>query len=507
MKTKKSMKQHWMISGCLLAMLVFTPGFQVMAAETAVPSASVQPSVATTVEIAADAVIIAQPVSQSAVAGGTAVFTVTLQTSGDASYQWYVIDPATGVATALEGADQGTLSLSDIALSDNGKQFYCVVTSGSTSLQSEAATLTVAEAKTVFAINASSENTSEGTVTASAQQAEADTSVEIKATAAEGYAFDHWTVNGVVSDSTDAVLTLTGITQDTQVVGSFKKIEKPVITTETLPNGRTGVYYGQKIEATGTEPVSWSLTGNVPDGWTIDAATGLLQCESPASGTVSLVVQASNQAGTISRHYELQVMDSVLPVVPVIDNTTDTEIHVMVSGDQELSIDGGATWQSDGVFTGLMPATSYTVLTRILGQTDTASVEATTKAASPDAPATPVLSNLSDTSFSVNTESGQEYSIDGGATWQSTGLFTGLKAGNDYSVVTRTAQTPDTVAGQISSPLKVTTATGSVSTGEPGILDKLSSETATTIWDDVVSSCRVYIGQVGQWFQQLLSQI
>ncbi|MCR4846154.1 MAG: hypothetical protein K5865_05385 [Eubacterium sp.] len=72
-------------------------------------------------------------------------------------------------------------------------------------------------------------------------------------------------------------------------------------------------------------------------------------------------------------------------------------------------------------------------------------------------PASPVLSEKTNNMISVNTEVGYEYSIDAGKTWNTTGIFEGLKCSTSYSIVTRKAATDNVNAGVISDALGVRT--------------------------------------------------
>ncbi len=73
------------------------------------------------------------------------------------------------------------------------------------------------------------------------------------------------------------------------------------------------------------------------------------------------------------------------------------------------------------------------------------------------APATPTLVSTSTTSLIVSTDSAQEYSIDGGTTWQSSGAFFGLNPLTIYSVVGRYKETAVLAVSPASSPRLVTT--------------------------------------------------
>ena len=59
----------------------------------------------------------------------------------------------------------------------------------------------------------------------------------------------------------------------------------------------------------------------------------------------------------------------------------------------------------------------------------------------PAKPSAPTLESKTDTTITVKTIEGQEYSIDGGKTWQKSGTFTELKADTEYSIITKISAT------------------------------------------------------------------
>ena len=75
----------------------------------------------------------------------------------------------------------------------------------------------------------------------------------------------------------------------------------------------------------------------------------------------------------------------------------------------------------------------------------------------PAKPAAPVLDKKTDTTITVKTVAGQEYSIDGGKTWQTSGTFTGLTPETEYSIVTKITATGTANESPVSDALKVTT--------------------------------------------------
>lgn len=136
---------------------------------------------------------------------------------------------------------------------------------------------------------------------------------------------------------------------------------------------------------------------------------------------------------------------------PVIDNTitnnptcgnTDGSIEIVASGGippLQYSIDGGTTFQTGNVFTDL-DGGSYSI---VVEGNDGCQVSQSTSLVAPPAPS---IDNINPTSpacgqtdgeLDITASGGQaplQYSIDGGATFQATGLFTGLAAGS-YDIV------------------------------------------------------------------------
>lgn len=125
-------------------------------------------------------------------------------------------------------------------------------------------------------------------------------------------------------------------------------------------------------------------------------------------------------------------------------------IEIAADGNNlEFSVDGGLTWQDEGLFTDLV-AGDYDVIVRdsekincfdeVLVQIED---ESEVLAESTINVETPTDCDTEDGSLTiVNSEVDLEYSIDGGMTWQTDPEFLGLPSGT-YLVVTRKALVPD----------------------------------------------------------------
>ena len=71
--------------------------------------------------------------------------------------------------------------------------------------------------------------------------------------------------------------------------------------------------------------------------------------------------------------------------------------------------------------------------------------------------ATPTLKEKGTDTIVVETKDGEEYSIDGGKTWQESGTFTGLQEDTEYRISARMKETPSAYAGAQSDTLNVRT--------------------------------------------------
>ena len=127
---------------------------------------------------------------------------------------------------------------------------------------------------------------------------------------------------------------------------------------------------------------------------------------------------------------------------------SDGSITVTASGGggtYEYSIDNGANWQDSNIFSGLS-AGSYEIMARDKADTGNASAASSVTISEPNAAVTISVSNTDATSYGVSdgsitvTASGgggtYEYSIDNGANWQDSNIFSGLSAGS-YEVKAR----------------------------------------------------------------------
>ncbi len=73
------------------------------------------------------------------------------------------------------------------------------------------------------------------------------------------------------------------------------------ITTTSLPDGKVETAYTATVEATGgTEPYTWSVSaGDLPDGLTLDSATGVISGTPTTKGDYSFTVQVEDSSDPV----------------------------------------------------------------------------------------------------------------------------------------------------------------------------------------------------------------
>lgn len=138
------------------------------------------------------------------------------------------------------------------------------------------------------------------------------------------------------------------------------------------------------------------------------------------------------------------------------------EITLVAVKDHEYSIDGGKTWQSSPKFTGLAPATEYTIFQRdkdVKIQSAPLKVKTTKMEVAP--PDAPIILGRSDTTISIQFDVEYEYAIIDvksgelklkwiGADDGFEGEFTGLKPAREYRIYCRIPETETTFASKAS---------------------------------------------------------
>jgi len=92
----------------------------------------------------------------------------------------------------------------------------------------------------------------------------------------------------------------------------------PAITTTSLPGGTVGVAYSQTLAATGTTPITWSISaGSLPAGLSLNATTGVISGNPTTAGTSNFTVKATNGTGDATKALSITVavVDAETPTI------------------------------------------------------------------------------------------------------------------------------------------------------------------------------------------------
>ncbi|MBQ7576870.1 MAG: putative Ig domain-containing protein [Synergistaceae bacterium] len=119
-------------------------------------------------------------------------------------------------------------------------------------------------------------------------------------------------------------------------------ISKPSITTSYPPDGTLNVYYSSTITASGGS-ITWSMSGNVPPGLSIDSSTGTISGTPTTAGSYTFTVTATNSAGSDSKNFTMNIREGST------FNTTSFSGYVGYNFSETLSLSGGesATWTAN----------------------------------------------------------------------------------------------------------------------------------------------------------------
>ena len=114
----------------------------------------------------------------------------------------------------------------------------------------------------------------------------------------------------------------------------------PVIMTSSIASGVSGISYLAELYATGTHPITWTLTsGTLPDGLDF-SSSGTIQGTPSQTGDYDFTVEAQNSAGTASASYTLHITESQILSIPSITTSS------LQDGTAEVSY--GATVKASG---------------------------------------------------------------------------------------------------------------------------------------------------------------
>ena len=85
-----------------------------------------------------------------------------------------------------------------------------------------------------------------------------------------------------------------------------------IVTTDTLPDGKTGKAYSHTLTAISTAPITWSIdSGALPAGLNLNRETGEISGIPTTAGTATFTVKAENSEGSDTRALSITVNNAV----------------------------------------------------------------------------------------------------------------------------------------------------------------------------------------------------
>ncbi len=136
------------------------------------------------------------------------------------------------------------------------------------------------------------------------------------------------------------------------------------------------------------------------------------------------------------------------PATPVVKEVKTTSITIGAISDCEYAyelVGSGvkSAYQKEVTFKNLLPGSKYTIYTRIaetataFASPDSVITVTTLELANAQKPAKPEILDKTNNTITIKAIDGLEYSIDGGKTWQTSGVFKNLTAGKQYGIIAR----------------------------------------------------------------------
>ena len=261
------------------------------------------------------------------------------------------------------------------------------------------------------------------------------------------------------TDGTNAITSSSGSIASTKLVMSGSDAVKVSFATYAITaNAATNGSYTVKVDGSAVTSAQSDekvvVTPTASSGYELDTISVYKTGEANAS------VAVSNNTFTMPA-YAVTIDVTFKAAITSLDlNSVGCNVATGkltgTTANMEYSLDGGSTWKpcTQGETTNL----TFTAGTVKVRQKDKTTNERTVATiAAPAASTTPTLDSKTANTVTLHAIAGYEYSKDGGTTWQTSNVFSGLAANTAYRFVARMKATVSTLAGTVSTEFSVTT--------------------------------------------------
>ena len=159
------------------------------------------------------------------------------------------------------------------------------------------------------------------------------------------------TNNGTVTTTEGGILTNNGtINNSGTLPDTISGNQPPKITTERLNDGTVNTKYNQTLVASGDDTITWSVSGALPAGLTLDSSTGTITGTPTAAGASTFTVTATNDSGSDSKAFTLTVTQPVTSVTldkNTLELYTGDTASLIATVQPDNATNKNVTWSSD----------------------------------------------------------------------------------------------------------------------------------------------------------------
>ena len=155
---------------------------------------------------------------------------------------------------------------------------------------------------------------------------------------------------------TIALIAVIGIALLAGLLGCGEKAAPTITTASTLPTGEVGIAYSETLGASGGSGTytTWSITaGTLPDGLSLDSATGVISGTPTTDGTTTITVQVTDSKGRTATE-DLSITIAVAPTITTTSPLPTGEVGIAYLEILEVS-GGSGTYTNWSITSGTLP--------------------------------------------------------------------------------------------------------------------------------------------------------